>query len=425
MRDSTPIYKRFFGTAGLMLLSKAMVMVIGVLFANHLGPEQFGLYSLALSIVALSTLPVVAGLPNLLVREVANFHSVNKWDLLEGVTSWSRLYVIGISTFVVFTLYTLLYFDFFEPQLTSLLWIAGLLIPLRGLLTQQSAILNGLNFPVLAQLPVQVLIPAITLGVFCFYFLLPGELESFDLLCVSIFACLFSCVISMCLLNRKLNSNVEKVKPKKDVKVWLTSLMPFAIMAFITTLNTELASVLLGLLVDNESVAFFKVATQAVALITLGLTAVNVVIMPNIARLYKNNDLKATQELLTKSVRLSVVITLPIIVVLVLFGEYFIDLLFGNDYVKSYPILVILCIGQLVNVLMGSVGLLLNMTGNENRTLRTLLITFVVNIVLFSTLIPIFGGIGAAISISLSLITWNVLMTVDAWRITKLKPWIR
>jgi O-antigen/teichoic acid export membrane protein len=182
--------------------------------------------------------------------------------------------------------------------------------------------------------------------------------------------------------------------------------------------------VLLGWLVDNEAVAYFKVAMQAVALIALGLNSVNAVIMPNVARLYKQGDFKATQALLTKSVRLSALFSVPIIFFLIIFGEFVISLLFGKNYLQAYPILVILCLGQLVNVLIGSVGLVLNMTGNEQSAQKSLAVTLILNVLLLITLVPLYGSIGAAIAVTVSLICWNVLMAFDVHKMTKLKTWL-
>ncbi|MCL1049568.1 flippase [Shewanella abyssi] len=418
------LLKKFTGTAGVMLISRGLAMVTGVIFARYLGPEQFGLYSFTLAIIAMATLPVIAGLPNLLVREIAHFHLEEKWALLAGVINWSRVYVLVLSLIIMMCMYLGLYFDFFKVAVSDLLWVAILLIPLKGVLTQQGAVLNGFRQPILAQLPVQIFAPALTLVILCFYIFYGVELTGSKLINISILASLFAFFVSAILLNNTIKSNAHKCAPEYTIKKWYASLLPFTIMTFIATLNTELASVLLGWLVDNESVAYFKVAMQAVALIALGLHSVNAVIMPNIARLYKKGDLQETQALLTKSVRLSSLVSLPIIFFLIIFGEFAISLLFGKDYLAAYPILVILCFGQLVNVLMGSVGLVLNMTGNEKSTLKSLFITLLLNLILLAVLIPMYGAIGAAIAVSLSLVCWNVLMAIDVWKLTKLKTWL-
>jgi O-antigen/teichoic acid export membrane protein len=79
MSQSISLYSKFIGAAGVILISRGLVMVSGIIYARYLGPEQFGLYSFALAIIAMATLPVIAGLPQLLVREIANYHLEKNW----------------------------------------------------------------------------------------------------------------------------------------------------------------------------------------------------------------------------------------------------------------------------------------------------------------------------------------------------------
>jgi O-antigen/teichoic acid export membrane protein len=424
MSESVSLYRKFTGTAGVMLISRGLVMALGIIVARYLGPEQFGLYSFALAIISMATLPVVAGLPNLLIREIAYFHLEEKWTLLAGVINWSRVYVLVLSLVIIICMYLGLHFDFFNSSVSDLLWVAVLLIPLKGMLSQQGAVLNGFRQPILAQLPVQIFAPILMLIILCLYIFSGADLTGSKLINISILASLFALVTSAILLNKTIKAATNKCEPEYTIKNWHTSLLPLTIIAFISTLNMELASVLLGWLVDNEAVAYFKVAMQAVALIALGLNSVNAVIMPNVARLYKQGDFKATQALLTKSVRLSALFSVPIIFFLIIFGEFVISLLFGKNYLQAYPILVILCLGQLVNVLIGSVGLVLNMTGNEQSAQKSLAVTLILNVLLLITLVPLYGSIGAAIAVTVSLICWNVLMAFDVHKMTKLKTWL-
>jgi O-antigen/teichoic acid export membrane protein len=175
---------------------------------------------------------------------------------------------------------------------------------------------------------------------------------------------------------------------------------------------------------DKESVGFFKVALQGVTLVTLGFTAMNNIIGPKVARLYRSGDLVSTQALLTKSVKLNMIFTIPIAMVLIFFGEWFIKILFGEQYLASHQLLIILSVGQILNICFGSVGLVLNMTGNEKHSLKALTITLLINVVLLLILVPEYKAIGAAIAVSISLVLWNILMSIDVYRVTKLKTWL-
>ncbi len=424
MSQSIPLVKKFFGTAGLQIASRGLVVVIGIILARALGPEGYGLYSFIISLVTVATIPVTAGLAQLLIREIANLEFEKKWDELKGLLNWSSYYIYTLSSVVMLGLSLSIWQEWIDATTGQILWFALILIPLRGTLAKQGAILNGLRKPMLAQFPNVLLAPSITLSCLAILFFSNLEFSVQNLIYIQIFASSGGVLISIMLIRKSIPKQLNSSFSSYFLSRWHKTLFPFTLMTFIATMNTEFASVLLGFLGDTTSVGYFKVAMQGVGLIALGLSAVNTVIGPNIARMYKSGDQEATQALITKSVRLSCLASIPISLFLIFLGDWVITLLFGNEFSQASTALSILCIGQIFNVLMGSVGLVLNMTGNEKSTLRAVSITIVLNIILLSILIPPFKDLGAAIAVCISMICWNLIMAFDAYRLTKLKTWL-
>ncbi|MEZ9820001.1 flippase [Shewanella sp. 10N.286.45.A1] len=416
---------KFFGTAGIMLLNRGLILIAGIVFARYLGPENYGLYSFVLGVITIATLPAIAGVSTLIVRQIAYYQLENKFSLLLGIINWSRFYVLAVSLLMFIIMLFLLYFRVFDDSVTSLLWGAIFLIPIKGLLIQQSSILNGFRQPVKSQTPIQIIVPATTLLTLIPFFLLEFKIDGGLLIRILLFSTVLALIFSTVFVREAKKGVINSTNPEYEAKKWNSALLPFMMITLVATLNTELVSVLLGFIDSSESVAYFKVAMQAVSFIALSVTSINIVIMPDVARLFKSGDKERTQLLLTKSVRLIAAISLPIIIALILFGEIAIGFLFGDEYLEAYPILVVLCIGQLANVLMGSVGLVMSMTGKEKQSLKLLSFTLILNVILFSILVPKFGAFGAAISVSVSVIILNVLMAQAIYRSEKLITWIR
>jgi O-antigen/teichoic acid export membrane protein len=78
--------------------------------------------------------------------------------------------------------------------------------------------------------------------------------------------------------------------------------------------------------------------------------------------------------------------------------------------------LVIMVAGQLVNALVGPVGLLLTMTGEQKAAVWILGVSAAVGIALGFLLIPTHGIVGAAWATTASRAGWNVAMAVAVWR---------
>ena len=83
--------------------------------------------------------------------------------------------------------------------------------------------------------------------------------------------------------------------------------------------------------------------------------------------------------------------------------------LFGPEFTNYGMVLVILSLGQSVNVFAGSVGHMLVMSGNESLMRLSVAGAMVVNIIISFILIPRLGVIGAAIAVAISLSFQNIL----------------
>ena len=68
----------------------------------------------------------------------------------------------------------------------------------------------------------------------------------------------------------------------------------------------------------------------------------------------------------------------------------------------------ILLLGQIVNVVSGSVGNLLNMSGNEKDLNNVAILAGILVTILNFSLIPVFGVLGAAISTAIAISFQNI-----------------
>jgi O-antigen/teichoic acid export membrane protein len=147
-------------------------------------------------------------------------------------------------------------------------------------------------------------------------------------------------------------------------------------------INGRTDILLLGIFRPDAEVGIYNVAVQIAALVIFGLRVVNAIQAPHIAHLYAEGDMQRLQKMITKSSRAVLTTTVPIVLVIMVFGDEIIRIAFGGEYRGAYIPLVILSVGQLINASMGSVANLLNMTGHERDTTRSIFIGAVVNLTL-------------------------------------------
>src|SRR5690606_38562703 len=89
-------------------------------------------------------------------------------------------------------------------------------------------------------------------------------------------------------------------------------------------------------------------------------------------------------------------------------GSVFLSL-FGADFTRGITALLLLSLAQLVNVATGSVGVLLNMTGNQHAMRNSVLIGGAILLVLAVVLSPLYGMNGMAAANAAGMVLQNVL----------------
>ncbi|GIU00843.1 polysaccharide biosynthesis related protein [Sulfurovum sp. TSL6] len=167
-------------------------------------------------------------------------------------------------------------------------------------------------------------------------------------------------------------------------------------------------TIMIGMFIDESSVGVYSVALKVATVTSITLMAINSMSAPKFAEFYAKNDMASLQYVVSHSSRLIFWTSLPILIVSIVFPEQILSI-FGEEFKLASWALIILCIGQFVNVVSGSVGYILQMTGKEKVFQHIILLSIVLNIALNYWLIPLYGIEGAAVASAFSLGTWNLL----------------
>jgi O-antigen/teichoic acid export membrane protein len=171
-------------------------------------------------------------------------------------------------------------------------------------------------------------------------------------------------------------------------------------------------TIVIGFFVGAEEVARYTVASRVVMIFALALVTVNAVITPMISRLYLNGRIKELKKIVNKSSIVFMISGLITVGIVVVFGRQIL-ILFGSEYAQSYNLLLVLLVGQFVNLLAGPVGPLLTMTGKEKELKSIVWQALILNIILSVILAFYWGAIGVAYSTSISLMYWNIKATCE------------
>ncbi|WP_319420611.1 flippase [Pleurocapsa sp. FMAR1] len=421
LKDS--LLKSFVGVMGIRIVASGLGFVLNVLLARLLGVKGLGIYTYALAWHQLLYIPALLGLDNLLIREVAIYTSQSSWGLLRGILRWSNQMVLISSVSIALIAIAIAWnFGFEDKEMLLTFSLAMLLLPIAALRNVRLATMKGLRLVIMGLMPEMLIVPIVIIVLTgCLYLFVDKNITASWVLGTRIVATLITFAIGIYLLNKALPEPVKQATCEYQIRTWSTKLLPFMLLGGMYIITSRCDMLMLGAIKGTEAVGLYGPVTRGVELLAYILTAANNILSPNIASLYSENKLEQLQQLVTRSSRLMLLMSLPIAAILIFGGNWYLSL-FGSEFVQARSALTILCIGQLFNVATGSVGVLLTMTGNENYNLIGSVINVLLNIVLNLWWIPNWGIYGAAAATASSTIVVNIVLVILVYKRIGINP---
>lgn len=416
------LIKGILGSGALRIVQALLALSLSIALARALGPDGYGLYSFAFSLVTLMAIPSQTGLPVLLIREVAKYQLKESWPLIKGIIIRANQATSAISatTMALTSLTMVIFNDAISNEKRDIIIVAMFLIPIIALSSIRGAALRGLRKIVQGQVPEMVIMPGTLIFLVYLGHANDRITPEFAML-LHIIAALLAFVIGYILLWKAVPKEVKIASPSYDTRNWARSVIPLSLIAGMQVINMQVAIITLGVFSNSESAGIYRVAYQLANTVALSLMVANMVIGPQISRMYNAGEMKKLQRMVSASSLFSLGIATPICIALFVYGKYILKLMYGEEFQVAYLTVAILCTGQLISVAMGSVSFLLNMTGHEKETAKGLIYSVVTNIVLNVTLVPIYGAEGAAIATSISLALWNIILYRKVYKILGIK----
>lgn len=407
------LLRRALGSAAIQAVSRLLTLGFGIVLARGLGAEGYGVYSYAIAVMTLLMVAAEAGVPTLVMREVAASEARERWGVLHGVLRWAARFVALTSTTIALIGLIGLWSMAETISPTALYTALAMLLTLplmAGANTTMFAI-RGLHRIVFSQVVDLLLRPVLPLilviGIFWF---LPEQRQPQSVMAAQFIAALAVLIFGTVALQRLTPKAARNARPVYHRRAWLRSALPFTLIGGAGIINTHTDIIMLGWFTTSNEIGIYRVAVQGATLVGFSLQVVNAVVAPQFSRLHARGDLEHLQEIVTQSARWVLLLAVPVAVLLIVAGGLLLRWVFGVEFTPAHLPLAILTLGQLVNATFGSVGFLLNMTGHEAVAARTLWQAALLNIVLNLAFIPLFCLTGAALATAISLAIWNVLL---------------
>lgn len=386
-------------TVILRIATVAASFAASLALARVLGPEGFGQYAFIMAALAIFALPVQMGLPTLILRETAGTLATGDWARMRGVFLWSNRLIVGMSALIVgLGLAGLWLFGQEQGRDIWLAVICGLLlVPVSALGRARGAALRGLHCLVQGQFPEDVLRPVLlALTVATLFWLLGHRATAGQAMALHLGAAMAAFALGLVFYNRARPATLATAAPSYDRRNWLRAVVPLAAVSGLQIIAQQTDLVMLGVWRSAPEVGYYKVAVSAAGLTTFGLTVLNMLLAPHFARLNTLDDMRALQVLAVKGAMAAAAMSVPVVLVFLVWGEALLRLVYGADYAASISPLLIITTGHVITAMLGMTAIFVAMCGLERFAARAWGLATVANVALNALFIPAFGMNGAA-----------------------------
>ncbi len=422
------IFRSGIGSLIVRLINMLCMVALAAVLARVCGVQGYGVYVYVFAIVQVLSIPARIGLHVLVVREIASFNVSKQWGYLKGVLLLGTLIIFLTS--VAISLIVICVSSFFEDsfsgsELDTLNWGLMLLIVIAfGNFFGSS--LRGLHKVVYGQLPDRVIRPSVFLGfVLLYWYMFPVDVLSPEYaMAFHALSGAIALIFGLFLLHYHIPNSIKAIKAHYKTSLWLKSATALSLIEGLQVISSQTDILMLGFFTDAQTVGAYSVAAQGAILVAFGLQSLNMIAAPYYSKFYKQQDFMSMQKLALNVARLSTLIALPAVFLFLFYGTVILTFIFGEEFVIASNALNILCLGQLINAAMGSVVLLLNMTGNEKNVIQGLIVSACSNVVLNFLLIPVWGMEGAAAATCVSLLLWNLILSRKTLNKLNIKAWV-
>lgn len=167
---------------------------------------------------------------------------------------------------------------------------------------------------------------------------------------------------------------------------------------------------ILGAVAAPDQVAIYGAGFRLMQLVVLPLNLANHVIIPTVAELYAQGRKQELERVLRFTAIITALPALIMLAVLTVFAGDVMRLVYGEHFYAGAAVLAILAVGQVVNVLTGSPGVLLAMSDYQHLLMRVSLGGGLLGVIISALLVSSLGAVGVAAGFSMGIAIQNIVM---------------
>jgi O-antigen/teichoic acid export membrane protein len=398
-------FMKYFKNTSWLFAEKILRMVVGLFVgiwvARYLGPEQFGLFSYAQSFVGLFTAIATLGLDGIVVRELVK--NQQKENMILGTVFYLKL-VGAIVTLVI--LYIAIYFTSNNHYTNIMIFIIASAIIFQSfnvvdmyfqskVMSKYVVYANILSLFISSLVKIALILTDAPLIDFAWAVLF----DSFILACGFIYFFL-----------RNSKFDIKYIEFKRETAVsLLKNSWPLILSGIVVSIYMKIDQVMIKAMMDNNAVGQYAAAVRISTAWYFVSSIISKSLFPAIQNAKKNSHKNYNQRVINL-LNFLYFLSIPIVVIVYIYSDEIILLLYGKAYLQSVTVLSI-HIFTSVFVFLG-VGMHYWILAENLQKYEFYSLSFgaFINIIMNYIFIQYWGIVGAAIATLVSQIIANIFL---------------
>jgi len=426
MNETSQALQKIARGAGITIVGTVISLVLGfasrALIARGMSVSDYGLFTLTTTIIALALTVATLGIPSSMPRQVPYYLHRKREEFPHLISTATFLMMLsGITLSLLLFLFSGFIAQLFtDTRISWTLKIATLASPFLLLTSYIISVTLGLGRVREKFYYQQLFKPLLWLIGIAALYIIGLNVERLIYLWVVLNVLIF---LFLAIDVEKLN--FLHLKPSFNTKIareLIVFSLPLMLSGILWTIMTMMDTLMVGHYLPSSEVGIYNAAIPLAKLLSFFLMAINTLYIPMATPLYargKSKELKRLYQVVTKWIFLG---TLPFFVVIFVFPETSLELIFGSKYLSAGLTLQILAIGFMIHALLGPNGLTLTVIGETKFLTFSNSLAVVTDLILNILFIPLWGIEGAALATVISYLIVNVANSIKLYKRVKIQP---
>ncbi len=397
--------------------------LLSLFLGRSLGTAGSGQFFKVFALITFLAILAKLGLDRTILRFASSYWAIEDWNKLKGLKQFATRTVAiwsGLGSLLVFLMAPqIAEFVLNDLSLTPLVQIGSLALVTLGLVQNGAEALKGIEQVQIGLFYSSGLVQSLFLAIsaVAIWWLWPETSHPLELVMAAYsLAVILAALLVFNTWHQKTKAFLGKAKADQTEKgEWQKSAKAMFWSSIFQQAMNWVPVLVLGYLATDSDVGLFEMAKRAAQLTAFFLIATNSVLGPRISTLYSKGEIHAIGPICQKVTGLVVLLSMPVFLAYFFFPSALMSL-FGNGFTEGRHLLVVLTIGQLVNVVMGPVGFILMMTGRERKMRNIIAMSFGILALVLVISTGSHGAYGAAWALTGSLVFQNIAAAWAVWR---------